>query len=473
MVDTYFVDNTIEFRVTSTCSTTGANTIDTIGGGGSIAVGDPLRLNTWGSEYEIFRFIGDLGGGEWQLDRNHGISYPTTVSIKYGIYDGKAQEPSGDAGPFPTIARALAAADGGDVLNIKKNNGYVLNNMDQLVEPLAPTGSGNVENNIKLRISGFNQTPGDMDQGGAYYQSPFEAYLAGIDSDCIVDIDANNGGFSIVEIDGQDNLEFSNLYFHNTDTLLGNHCVCVKSQSDGLVFDRCFFDDAYRGIAGVDNANALVDALLIRNCYGGPNISKGALTKVTGVLNFIIGCVVDVKTTKDGITVEGSGGILNNLVINGGSPVAANGSVCIEHNTIYNNLWNAIFVHNASASAIVRNNILVPDKDGHAIYIHTAGGSVRNDYNCIWGADGNQLATPFNTNKLGGTAPVLGDNSVEADPEFASVGSGDFRPRNPLVLRGGQEDVAGNPGQMGAILQRYQFGQRGRTVNLARLGIIR
>jgi len=474
MGDTYFVDNAVEFRVTSTCSTTGADTIDSIGGGGTIAVGDPLRLNISGSDWEVFRFAGDLGGGEWQLNRNHGISYPTSgVSIKYGIYDGKAQEPGGDTGPFPTIARALAAADGGDVINIKKNNGYKLDNVDQIAEPLSPTGSGDVANNIKLKISGFNTTPGDMNQSGTYYQSPYEAYLDGIDSACIVDIDGNGSAFSVMEIDAKENIEFKNFYFHNTDTLTGNHCVYVKNQSDGLVFDRCFFDDAYRGIAGVNNENAPVDALLIRNCYSGPNFAKGVLAKVTGVLNFIIGCVLDVNTTKGGIIVEGSGGILNNLVINGGNAVTGNGSVCIEHNTIYNSLFSAVFVHNASASAIVRNNILVPDKNANAIKIYTAGGSVRNDYNCIWGTDGNQLATPFATSKVGGTAPILGDNSVEVDPEFAGVGSGDFRLRNRLVLRGGEQDVAGNPTQMGAILQRYQFPQRARMVNFARIGIIR
>ena len=474
MVDTYFVDNAVQFRVSSTCSTTGADTIDTIAGGGTIAVGDPLRLNTSGTDWEIFRFTNDLGGGEWQLDRNHGISYPASgVSIKYGIYDGKAQEPSGDTGPFPTIARALAAADGGDVINIKKNNGYKLDNVDQIAEPLSATGSGDVANNIKLKISGFHTTPGDMDLGRIYYQSAYEAYLAGIDSDCIIDIDVDGAAFSIVEVDGRENLEFSNLYFHNTDTLVGNHCVDIKSQSDGLVFDHCFFDDAYRGIAGLDNAYGPVDALLVRNCYGGPNFDKGALAKVTGVLNFIIGCVLDVQVDKAGIIVEGSGGILDNLVINGGNAITANGSVCIEHNTVYNSSLSAVFVHNASASAVVCNNVLVPHEDANAINIYTAGGSVRNDYNCIWGADGNQLATPFETSKLGGVAPVLGGNSVEADPEFDDAGSGDFRPRNPLVLRGGEPDVVGNPTQMGAKMRRYEFAQRARMANFARLGINR
>jgi hypothetical protein len=474
MSDTYFVDNAVQFRVTSTCSTTGADTIDTIAGGGTIAVGDPLRLNVSGSDWEIFRFANDLGSGEWQLNRNHGISYPTSgVAIKYGIYDGKAQEPSGNAGPFPTIARALTAADGGDVINIKKNSGYKLDNIDQIAEPLSPTGSGDVANNIKIKISGFNTTPSDMDASEAYYQSAYEAYLNGIDSDCIVDIDADGGAFSVMEIDAKENIEFRNFYFHNTDTLTGNHCVYVKNQSDGLGFDRCFFDDAYSGIRGLDNINAPVDGLLVKNCYGGPNLEKGVLAKVTGVLNFIIGCVLDVSAGQPGIIVEGSGGIIGNLVINAGNGVTGNGSVCIEHNTVYNSTLSAVFVHNADATVIVRNNILVPDEDAYAINIYSAGGSVRNDYNCLWGSDGNQLTTPFGTIKSGGAPPTLGPNSIEAEPNFVNAAGGDFRPRNPQVLRGGEPDVAGTVTQMGAKIQRYEFAQRGRMVNFARLGIIR
>ena len=469
MADTYFVDNTIEFRVASTCSTTGADTIDTIAGGGSIAVGDPLRLNTSGSDWEIFRFTNDLGGGQWQLDRNHGISYPTSpVSIKYGIYDGTAQEPSGDAGPFPTIACALAAADNDDVINIKKNNGYKLDNADQIAESLSPTGSGDVALNIRLTVKGFNTTPGDMDLGGAYYQSGLDAYLSGIDSDCIVDIDGNGSAFSIIQIDAKENIEFSNLYFHNTDTLLGNHCVYVKNQSNGLLFDRCFFDAAYRAVAGLDNAYAPVDGALVRNCYGGSNHAKSSHIRLTGVLNFFVrnvwnGC---------GGQVEGSGGFFGNLAVGGANAFTGNGSVYVKNNTAYN-CDNAIFVHNANALAIVRNNILAPNQSGRAIKINTDGGTVRNDYNCIWGADGNQLATPFESAKSGGTVPVLGDHSIEVDPDFVDAANGDFRPRNRSVLRGGEPDTVGDPIQMGVILQKYQFAQRGRLVNFGRLGIIR
>lgn len=89
------------------------------------------------------------------------------------------------------------------------------------------------------------------------------------------------------------------------------------------------------------------------------------------------------------------------------------------------------------------------------------------------GADGNQLTTPFESIKSGGTVPVLGDHSIEAAPEFVDAANGDFRARNKLVLRGGEPDVTGRVTQMGAILQRYQFAQRGRMANFARLGIIK
>ncbi len=64
-------------------------------------------------------------------------------------------------------------------------------------------------------------------------------------------------------------------------------------------------------------------------------------------------------------------------------------------------------------------------------------------------------------------------NCIEEDPEFADAANGDFRPRNPAVLRGGKPDISSNPTQMGAVLQKYQFGDRERVANMARLRIIR
>ncbi|KPL25036.1 MAG: hypothetical protein AMJ75_02120 [Phycisphaerae bacterium SM1_79] len=64
-------------------------------------------------------------------------------------------------------------------------------------------------------------------------------------------------------------------------------------------------------------------------------------------------------------------------------------------------------------------------------------------------------------------------DSIEQDPQFVDAANGDFRPRNPAVLRGGKPDISGNPTQMGVILQKYQFGDRERITNMARLRIVR
>jgi hypothetical protein len=392
------------------------------------------------------------------------------VPIKYGIYNGTAQAPSGDNGPFPTIARGLASTDAYDTLNIKKNTGYTLDDVDQIHESLSPTGTGNVSNNTRVKIRGFNTTPGDMDLGGAYYQSPLDVYLSSIDSDCIVDIDGNDSAFSIMEIDAKDNIEFSNFYFHNTDKATGHQCIEVLNQSDGLLFDRCFFDDAYRAIAGTGNGKAPVDGTLIKDCYGGSTWTKpSSHIKLEGVLNFVVRGVLN----GCGADIMGSGGFFGNLAVDGVNAFVGNGSVFIKNNTVYNCTGGALFLNVATALAVVQNNVLVPNQSGRAIWIYSGGGSVRNDYNCIWGADGNQLTTSFESIKSGGIAPVLGDHSIEADPEFVDAGNGDFRARNKLVLRGGEPDVTGRVTEMGAILQTYKFSQRGRMANFARLGIIR
>ena len=61
---------------------------------------------------------------------------------------------------------------------------------------------------------------------------------------------------------------------------------------------------------------------------------------------------------------------------------------------------------------------------------------------------------------------------VEADPDFVDSANGDFRVRNPAVLRGGMPETQGNVRQMGAVLQEYQFARRARVMNAGRAGIV-
>ncbi len=76
-------------------------------------------------------------------------------------------------------------------------------------------------------------------------------------------------------------------------------------------------------------------------------------------------------------------------------------------------------------------------------------------------------------NNLNYPSVYIGENNLEVDPQFADADNGDFRPRNPRVLRGGIQDINGNVTQMGAIIQAYQFPKRARMVNHGRLSIVR
>jgi hypothetical protein len=78
---------------------------------------------------------------------------------------------------------------------------------------------------------------------------------------------------------------------------------------------------------------------------------------------------------------------------------------------------------------------------------------------------------PSATGRWGGSGKP--ENAIEENPQFVDAANGDFRPRNPNVLRGGKPDIADNATEMGAVLQEHQFDRRAKVVNFGRLQIIR
>jgi hypothetical protein len=129
-------------------------------------------------------------------------------------------------------------------------------------------------------------------------------------------------------------------------------------------------------------------------------------------------------------------------------------------NTLYRTDGDGIFTGTETATMFVAYNNIIK---GTASYkgIWRKAGSCLLDYNCLHG---------WGTNYDGCSA---GPNDINVDPQFVDAGNGDFRPRNPAVLRGGKPDIADNPTQMGVVQQKYQFAERAKTTNRARLQIIR
>ncbi|GAF84807.1 unnamed protein product, partial [marine sediment metagenome] len=129
--------------------------------------------------------------------------------------------------------------------------------------------------------------------------------------------------------------------------------------------------------------------------------------------------------------------------------------------------FDATTYQNAS-SIIEHNNIFVLHTAATGKFIiRTKGSIAHSDYSCGWAIDG----APAASDRWGGTG--LPEHSIEQDPQFVDVANGDYRPRNPNVLRGGKPDIADNSPQMGAVLQEYQFARRAKAANLGRLQIIR
>ena len=122
-------------------------------------------------------------------------------------------------------------------------------------------------------------------------------------------------------------------------------------------------------------------------------------------------------------------------------------------------------------TGIVFNNIFALNPGAVGLRIAAAGSFIYNDYNCFIESDGTPLTVGIHS--TGYEAPVAGAHSVQVDPDFVDSANGDFRVRNPAVLRGGRPGPDGRAAVIGAIGQEYQFAARARMVNAGRAGIIR
>ena len=118
---------------------------------------------------------------------------------------------------------------------------------------------------------------------------------------------------------------------------------------------------------------------------------------------------------------------------------------------------------------IAFNNIFALNPTAIA-FSTTLGAMLYNDYNCFIESDGTPLTV--GSHESGYEVPVKGAHSVEADPDFVDAANGDFRVRNPPLLRGGRPGPDGRAAVIGAIGQEYQFAARARMGNAGRMTII-
>jgi len=369
-------------------------------------------------------------------------------------YASGAFNGSDEAHPW-TLTQALASAAVGDYVWIKDDRAYTTGC------PWTLWVGGSYANNTHIYFIGYHNSANcdfvnhisDMDYGQPYWGGPLNPSAV----NCWVDINGSDTANSVLWFDSRDNVHFRNLYFHNTNRASGNYAVYVEN-SKGVTFTKCKFADSYINLYFETCYSCLVEY-----CYFNDFASE----------NF------------NPYTASGANHIISNCVFNGGTITiyrsSVYGSLFIGgvyglRTYNYNNAFNNVFYgqtsygisygHNTFQGGLIEhNNIFVPaTKAVLGIYKAGDGSLTYSGYGCAY-----CLAAPAGVLDV----PYAGENALNVDPQFMNPAGNDFRPRNPLVLRGGKPDFAGNPAQIGAILQKYQFANRSRAANPGRLSIFK
>lgn len=288
-----------------------------------------------------------------------------------------------------------------------------------------------------------------------------------------------------ITFDGEDNAAFN-----------PNGGICLNLLIENVFFENVTVEDAY---INWNSLNLSTNGIRFINCEGNSGTSVG--WSLGYGRNFVlIDCQANYNSAE-GFSLGYSSGRPNHLLINciahdntreGFKDVGSgNGGEllgCIAYNngnggTKYSGfstysyygcslMWNCVAYNNGKHGFELTRcnpmtiNCIAKDNGQWGFYTDTANALTAPHvaYCCAHGNTSGQFSLPV-------ALPEM--NSIEEDPLFKDAAGGDFRPRNPAVLRGGKLDVKGNPTQMGAILQKYQFARRARAANLGKLQIIR
>ncbi len=365
-------------------------------------------------------------------------------------------------GAFEDLALAIDETSAGS------HSVTIYTNLNETVgSGITLTSGGSQPGNTFKRIIGYNTIPGDMSRGEAYYESPLEILQNGsIDSSKCVTFDGNGGTFDILTISGySDNYIFENL--HLTGLTSTGRGIAFSNVSDSVVFRNCRFSDMYQVV------NSEADHLMFQDCYSHDDMANHSYV-LHGLNNLLSGCVANLPAGAVLTNIVSVPAAVIGCITVGGMyavrPVSAGAAALVIGNTFYNTAEYGIVADTAD-SVVAFNNIFCLAPGAIGIYCRN-GPIVYNDHNCFIESDGTPL-TATGTEYSGGEAPVMGPHSVQVDPDFVDAANGDFRVRNPAVLRGGRPGPDGRAAVIGAIGQEYQFAERARVMNAGRAGIIR
>lgn len=317
---------------------------------------------------------------------------------------------------------------------------------ETLTAAVTITAGGDNGKNTFKRILGFNTVPGDMNRGGAYYESPYQILRNGpIDGSKTVTLDANNGAFVVIDIDA-DNLQIENLYLTNTN---GQNAILFSNSPQHIVFRNCRFSD----VSSFCNTGE-ADSVLIDSCYGHPDTTNHHYI-LRGNNNVVLNCVSNVPATR--YFVVGVGDVelhvIGCLVVNGaqGVRLGITGATLVAmNNTFYGQTAYGVNLDSGFSGMVasVFNNIFALNPGAVALRAATTGSFIYNDYNCFIESDGQPLTVGAHGD---GEVPVIGPHSIEVDPLFVDAANDDFSlANNSPCIDAGRPDSLGGFSTIGA-----------------------
>ncbi|MGA2915818.1 MAG: hypothetical protein ABSE89_07305 [Sedimentisphaerales bacterium] len=266
----------------------------------------------------------------------------------------------------------------------------------------------------------------------------------------------------IVSISNANMVHIENVHFTRVNAIGKAGCYLTASSSKyGFNFVNCKFTYSDYGIYA---SSYNLRNLYIGKCIFLNNILEDILSYSTStiVINNFFNSSCQAISAVYGVVINGC--ILkctqsSGAVVTANSSSSQRGEAIIANCTFYCTGTGGITAIscNSFVGPVITNNIIYlarPESD----YPISASRISYEDYNCT--------NASFNI--------LTGSHSLNAtDPQFVDAANGNFRPRNSLVLRCGMPDLAGNPAQIGAIQDKYQFISKAKAANFGRLSIFR
>lgn len=314
---------------------------------------------------------------------------------------------------------------------------------------------GSIANNSQCIVEGFNTNIGDMNRGGAYYQSPLDCLKNGINADKCISLNRQAGASDVITINNFNGLVLKNFYLHNTNQAANNNCVEFVNNPDYITFINCRFDDAYKAFDG-NVYGCCADGCYVGNDFAYAYISSG--TWYAGVLDNCVfngegkygNCIIDCVVFKDCLFYKSIYGLyveFLNTIIN-----------CV----FYGQTFSCMRFSSGSFGTIQGyNNIFMPAAAAdYVVYMNGAVGSVCVETllrSCIWTVADVAVTNHVNHN---GNNSQLGDY-IAKDPLFEDATNFKFRlqPKSPVLNKG--KWSPGTPGNDGVstigMWQRQSF----------------